>query len=158
MLNALFCSCWITRYLCCDHCHQLDYLTTFSASVPLTDWLLFVPSRHSTNWTPVWPVCWACTRRHVLVSCRLSGFTLKTTSCRTVTRKSTSTATATFDRSAIHRRLLVIIVMSAECTSINGSFNKSSTVLFFHDSVVKHCKLASDSSSTLLFRSLAVLA
>lgn len=101
------------------------------------DWLVTIcSSRHSTNWTPVWPVCWVCTHRHVPVSCRLSGFTLKTTSYKTVTRRSTSTATVTFDRLAIHRLLLLIIVMSAGCTSIIGLFNEW-TVLFFHDYVEK---------------------
>lgn len=158
MWNALFCSCWITRYLCvlCDHCHQPGDLHAFSASVPLTDWLLFVPSLHSTNWTPVWPVCWVCTHRHVPVSCRRSGFTLKTTSCRTVMRKSTSTATATFGRLAIHRLFLLIILMPAECTSMIGSFNKWTVLFSFMILLRNRHKLASDSSSNLLFRSLAV--
>lgn len=122
--NALFFSCWITRY----------HWVTCTSFQPVSLWLIglpFVPSRRSINWTPAWPVCWVCTHRHVPVSCRLFGFTLKTTSCRTATRKSTSTATVTFDRSAIHRLLLLIIAMSAGCTSIIGSFNKWTVWVFF---------------------------
>lgn len=120
MLNALFCSCWITRYPCV---HQLDDLCAFSANGPLTEWLLFVPSPLSTNWTLVWPVCLVCTHRRVPASCRLSGSTLKTTSCRIVTRKSTSTATVTLDRSAIYRFIFLITLLCRMHLNQTLSFN-----------------------------------
>lgn len=52
----------------------------------------------STNWIHGWLAFWVYTHRHEPASCKLSGFTSRTTSCRTVMRKSTSTATAISDR------------------------------------------------------------
>lgn len=100
MWSAPFCSCSTTRYRPCARpavAWQCLHLPdeTFTAPLFLR---IFLPSLLSTNWTRGWPACWACTRRHGPASCKLFGSTSRTTSCRTVMRRSTSTVTVTSDR------------------------------------------------------------
>lgn len=83
--------CSSSRRVTCLHLSD----ETFMAPLLLR---IFLPSLLSTNWTRGWPACWACTRRHGPASCKLFGSTSRTTSCRTVMRRSTSTATVTSDR------------------------------------------------------------
>ncbi len=93
-----------TLLLMLDHqvptsCTQLyDLLPIFNPDRFSLNTPFFFPSPLSTNLTRGWLVCWVCTHRRGPASCKLSGFTSRTTSCRIVTRRSTSTATATSDR------------------------------------------------------------
>lgn len=77
-----------------------DLLHLFPQPLSLFQFFFFplLPSPLSTNWIRGWLVCWACTLRREPTSCKPFGSTSRTTSCRIVTRRSTSTATAISDR------------------------------------------------------------